>query len=180
MPPRSKVDLLPDQVREELERRLIQGGFSGYRDLAEWLSDQGFAISKSSLHAWGQGFEDRLGSLKRVTEQARAIVSENPDDDGAVNDALIRLVQEKAYGLLMDMEIDPDGIDLPKLMRVIADLSRASVSQKRLAKEVREQIAEEERRRAAEMVEKKLDAMGSKAGVTDETRKAIRDALGIV
>ena len=142
MPQRSKVDLLPDGVREELEKRLLKGGFSGYRELSAWLTDQGFEISKSSLHSWGQNFEDRLGALRRVTQQARAIVAENPDDDGAVNDALIRLVQEKAYGALMDMEIDPDAIDLPKLMRVIADLSRASVSQKRLMAEVRKRDTE--------------------------------------
>ncbi len=142
MPPRSKVDLLPDGVRAELERRLIQGGFSGYRGLSDWLAEQGFEISKSSLHSWGQDFEDRLGALKKVTEQARIIVAENPDDDGSVNDALIRLVQEKAYGALMDMEIDPEKIDLPKLMRVIADLSRASISQKRLMAEVRKRDSE--------------------------------------
>ena len=137
MPQRSKVDLLPDQIRADLERRLIQQGFSNYRELSDWLKQQGYQISKSSLHSWGQDFEDRLGALRTVTQQARAIVAENPDNDGAVNDALIRLVQEKAYGALMDMEIDPDNIDLPKLMRVIADLSRASVSQKRLMAEMR-------------------------------------------
>jgi hypothetical protein len=110
--------------------------------LSGWLKEQGFEISKSSLHSWGQIFEERLGALRKVTQQARAIVAENPDDDGAVNDALIRLVQEKAYGALMDMEIDPEKIDLPKLMRVIADLSRASVSQKRLMAEVRKRDSE--------------------------------------
>ena len=48
MPQRSKVDLLPDQIREDLEHHLIQGGFSGYRELSLWLGEQGFEISKSS------------------------------------------------------------------------------------------------------------------------------------
>ncbi|WP_299378490.1 DUF3486 family protein [uncultured Kiloniella sp.] len=143
MPPRSKVEALPSDVREDLERQLVQNSFSKYRELSEWLAEQGFQISKSSLHSYGQNFEERLGSLKRVSEQARVVVSENPDDDGAVNDALIRLVQEKAFTLLLEMEVDAKDVNLPKLMKVIADLSRASVSQKRLASEVRQQAREE-------------------------------------
>ncbi len=143
MPPRPKVESLPKEVRQELEHRLIAGGFAGYRELSEWLGGHGFRIGKSSLQAWGKNFEDRVSALHRVTEQARAIVAESPDEEGAVNDALIRLVQEKAYNLLMEMEIDPSAIDLPKLMRVVAELSRASVSQKRLAAEARKSMAAE-------------------------------------
>lgn len=137
MPLRSKVDLLPDAVREDLEHRLIKGGFSGYRELAQWLTDQGFEISKSSLHSWGQDFEDRVGALKRITAQARAIVAESPDDDGAVNEALIRLTQERVFSLMMDLELDLGPTQLAKVTKAVADLSRASVSQKRLMAEVR-------------------------------------------
>ncbi len=142
MPPRSKVDKLPDTVREDLERRLIKGGFSGYRELAQWLTDQGFEISKSSLHSWGQDFEDRVGALKRITAQARAIVLESPDDDGAVNEALIRLTQERVFSLMMDLELDLIPAQLANVTKSVADLSRASVSQKRLMAEVRKRDSE--------------------------------------
>lgn len=142
MPPRSKVDLLPEDIRTELEARLIKDGFSGYRQLSEWLADQGFEISKSRLHVWGQDFEDRLGALRKVTAQARAIVAESPDDDGAVNDALIRLTQEKVFTLMADLEVEMSTGDLAKITRAVANLSRASVSQKKLAKEIREEALE--------------------------------------
>lgn len=151
MPPRSKVEQLPTDVREELDRRLQSNGFANYVQLSEWLAEKGYPIGKSALHSYGQDFEARLGSLRKVTEQARIIVSENPDDDGAVNDALIRLTQEKVFGLLIDMEIDPEDVDLVKLTRAIADLSRASVSQKKLAREIRAEVADEAEAAVKEM-----------------------------
>lgn len=143
MPPRSKVEMLPAGVRAELDQRLQANGFANYVQLAEWLSEKGFPIGKSALHTYGQDFEARLGSLRKVTEQARAIVAENPDDDGAVNDALIRLVQEKLFSVLVDMEVDPATVKLNQLGKVIADLARASISQKRLATEIRKQAADD-------------------------------------
>lgn len=172
MPQRSKVDLLPDGVREELEQRLIKGGFSGYRELSAWLTDQGFEISKSSLHSWGQDFEDRVGALKRITAQARAIVAESPDNDGAVNEALIRLTQERVFSLMMDLELDLGPAQLAKVTKAVADLSRAAVSQKRLAAEVRKQAAADAASSAA--------AAGREAGLSDETIELIRNrVLGI-
>lgn len=173
MPPRSKVDLLPDPVREELERRLMKGGFSGYRDLAAWLAEQGFEISKSSLHAWGQDFEARVGALKRVTAQARAIVAESPDDEGSMNDALIRLTQERVFGLMMDLEIDLGPGELAKVTKAVAELSRASVSQKRLMAEVRAEME----RQAREAAAKVADGAARKAGLSADARRRIEEEI---
>ncbi len=49
MPPPSKISLMPREVRVELYRRIALQGFSGYVELAEWLSTQGFPVGKSAL-----------------------------------------------------------------------------------------------------------------------------------
>lgn len=141
MAARSTVDLLPAKVREELNRRLEKSAFSNYDGLTAWLKSEGFNISRSAVHRYGQAFEDRLSSLRRVTEQARIIVAENPDDDGSVNDALIRLVQDKLFDLITSPEFEAGNLKFEKIGRVIADLARASISQKRLAREIREEMA---------------------------------------
>ena len=166
MPPRPKVDLLPPEIREELERRLIQGGFSSYRELSAWLAEQGYEISKSALHAWGQGFEERMGALKRITAQARAIISESPDDENATNAALIRLTQERVFGLMMDLEIDLGPAQLAKVTKAVADLSRASVSQTRLVAEMRKRDAE------------KLDAAVAAGEIDAEAAARARRIMG--
>jgi hypothetical protein len=168
---RSKVDLLPEAVREDLNRRLVGSAFSGYEQLADWIAEQGFAISKSALHRYGERFEERIAALKSVTEQARVIVAESPDDDNAVNDALLRLCQEKAYGLLMDMQVDPETVELPKLIRAIADMGRTSVTQKKWATQVREKS-----KAAADAASKIAKKGGLSADAVAEIRKQI---LGI-
>jgi Protein of unknown function (DUF3486) len=42
---RSKVAKLPASVRAELDRRIVEGAFSGYQPLAEWLQAQGYRIA---------------------------------------------------------------------------------------------------------------------------------------
>lgn len=166
MPPRSKVLQLPDDLRRALEQRLVAGSFSDYEGLAAWLSEQGYQISKSALHRFGSTFEERLGALKLASEQARAVVAHSPDDEGAMNEALVRLTQEKLFGVLMDLQVEPESLDLQKLARAIADLSRSSVQLKKYRAEV---IA-------------KLDALEraqGKGGKTldGDTLKAVREAL---
>ena len=106
---KSTVETLPKEVKEWLDRALVESNFSGYKLLAGEMKARGYEISKSAIHRYGQDFEDRLKTLKMVTEQARAVVQAAPDEDGAVNDALVRLTQEKLFGVLMEIEVDPDN-----------------------------------------------------------------------
>jgi len=160
MPPRSKIDALPTEVRERLEKKLLAEGFRDYAELSSWLQELGFEISKSAVHRWGQNFEDRVRSLKTITQQAKAVVEASPDEDGAVNDALIRLVQEKVFTLLIDFEIDPEKVDINKLTRAVADLARSSVSQKKLAAQIRKEATERAKERAAEEASRVVREMG--------------------
>lgn len=164
MPARSKVDLLPEDVRQALEQRLIAQSFSGYESLADYLAEQGFEIAKSSLHRWGTRFEDRVRALKIATDQAKAICEASPDDDGAMTDALMRLTQEKLFGVLLDLEVDPETVELPKLARAIADLSRGSVTLKRYQSEVRAKIA---------VARADVRRLVTDAGVPDDVQAAI-------
>ena len=108
---KSTVETLPKEVKEWLDRALVESNFSGYKLLAGEMKARGYEISKSAIHRYGQDFEERLKTLKMVTEQARAVVQAAPDEDGAVNDALVRLTQEKLFGVLMEIEVDPAQID---------------------------------------------------------------------
>lgn len=169
---RSKIEMLPAEVRAELEQRLTDSSFSGYTALAEWLQGHGFEIHRSSVYRFGTKFEERVHALKRSTDQARAVVTASPDDDGAMNEALVRLSQQKAFDLLMDMEIDPDSIEFPKLMRAIADMNRSSVALKKFREEVRLRA-----QAAADRVTEKLrSSRGMSAEVADEIR---REILGV-
>lgn len=176
MPVRPKVEQLPQPVREELEQRLIASAFSGYGDLADWLAEHGFEISRSSLHRWGEKFEERVRGLKVATEQARAIAESTPDDNGAMNDALMRLMQSKLFDVLMVLQVNPDDVDVTKLGRTIAELGKASVVQKRYAAEAAERAREQQLAEQQERLKDVAKKSGMSAATADQIR---RDILGI-
>ncbi|WP_229278265.1 MULTISPECIES: DUF3486 family protein [Betaproteobacteria] len=168
MPPRSKVAGMPAEIKEWLDRALAENNFSDYELLAEELKARGYAISKSALHRYGQAFETRLSALKMASEQARAVVAAAPDEEGAVNEALMRLVQEHLFKLLMAEEGE---FDLPKVARAVAELGRATVTQKKWQAEVRARAEA-----AAAAVEKIAKKGGLSAESVDQLR---REILGI-
>ncbi len=138
MPKRSKIEGLPKTVKAWLDAALVDGNFSGYEALETELKARGFDIGKSSIHRYGSEFEKKLATLKLASEQARAIVTAAPDDEGAVSEALMRLVQEKLFSLLVDSE--GEDINLPKVARAVADLGRTTISQKKWQAEAREKF----------------------------------------
>lgn len=167
MPERSLVAQLPPEVKEWLDKALIEGNFSGYETLSEALQLKGFSISKSSIHRYGKDFESNLAALKIATEQARAIVESSPDEEGNMNEALIRLVQQKSFQILTRLEED-DGKALANIGHMVSALSKSSVAVKKYASEVKAKTIQ-----AAEAVEK----VAKKGGLTDAAVAEIRSKI---
>ncbi|MDA8483605.1 DUF3486 family protein [Pseudomonas resinovorans] len=170
MPPRSKVAGLPAEIKAWLDQALVENNFSGYEALAAELTTRGYSISKSALHSYGQSFEDRLAALRQSSEQAKAVVTAAPDDEGAVNEALMRLVQDHLFKLLMASE---GKLDLPKVAKAVAELGRASVVQKKWQAEVRAKAEA-----AASQVEKIARKGGLDAATVTEIRREILGVAG--
>lgn len=166
---RSSINALPEATRSELDQRLIRGGFSGYVELEAWLREQGFEVGKSSIHRYGSKMEQRLGDLRRSTEEARALVAAAPDDTDAMARATMQLLQERLFGLLRDMDkIDPDTVDIAKIAKAMAPLVRASIAQQEYMRSVRDRLAE------ADKAVTLAASDGSMRGVTAEALAQIR------
>ena len=175
MPPRNKITQLPPEIKAELDRTLISRGFAGYDQLAEEINQQLAAagyeltVSRSGLHRYGQDFEARLAAISLATEQARAVAEAARDDENAMNEALIRLVQTKAFEALTATET-AEG--LPKMGLMIAKLSKASVDHKKWPRERRDKT-----KAAADEVAKGAKQGGMSEATANEIRQRI---LGIV
>jgi hypothetical protein len=159
---RSKVEGLPADVRAEVDGKLFQGGFSGYEHLERWLAGKGYQIGKSSLHRYGSKLEERMAQLKASTDQARALVAASPDDSGDLVEATMRLMQDKLFNLLMEIDIDPESADLPKIARALAPLARAQIGLRRFKDEVKSKL------------QKVLDEAETKAGTGTDPMELVR------
>lgn len=167
---RKVIEGLPGDVKGWLDASLVDGNFSGYEALAAELKTRGYEISKSAVHRYGQEFEERLKALRLVTEQARAVVEHSPDDEDAVTQALVRLTQEKLFSVLMDMQVDPEKVNLSGITRSIAELARSSVTVKKWAQEARAKIA-------AKMTELEGQAKAGKGRLDPETLRIVREQI---
>ena len=172
---RSTVDALPPELKAWLDAEMLKRGFGDYRQLAIDLQAQGADVSKSALHRYGSKFELRMAQLKRSTEMATALVDANPDDEGKLNSAMIRLGQEKIFSVLVEMEIDPEKVDTVKLFKAIAEIGKASVQQSKAQVEIRAVIAA----RAAKVADE-ISRDAKKMGASEETIKTWREkVLGV-
>lgn len=180
MPRRSKVLTLPPQLKEWLDGEMLRRGFADYEQLATDLKARGADLGKSTLHRYGSAFEKRMAQLKMASEQARALVDAAPDEEDKLGSAVVRMTQEKIFGLLMEIDVDAEDVDINKLFKNAAEIGKASVALKRFSMEARAAIKEEARRELLERQRAQLEAMPNKGGVTPETKSAIREALGIV
>ena len=145
----SSITSLPDDVRSALNAELAQRNFTGYEDLETWLRSQGFEISKSAIHRYGQQIERRMAAIKASTEAAKLITESAGDDQDARSEAVIALVQTGMFDSIIaiqeadDEELAPeDRIALmAKVAKNIATLTRASLAQKQYKATVLEKIA---------------------------------------
>lgn len=184
MPKRSAVLGLPEAVREDLNRRLVDGGFGGYEALAEWLQGQGYQISRSAVHRYGQAlaseYESAMADVKKATELAKAYAADDADDGAALTGAIARLAQESLLRVLLALrKAEQAGEHAPQEMarhmsqvsRALADLGRVTLSQAKHVQQLRAQLAAE--------MERRVVASGAKAITPEALRQIIQDAYGV-
>lgn len=183
MPPPSKIDQLPPEIREELDRRLIANGFGGLVALSEWLAEEGYEISKTAIGERNQRLKRRLSAITASTEAMKMVAGAAPDDSDERSNAIISLLQTDMFEALLEFqeaaaqdseEISPsERIALySKAAKNIATLTRASVARNKWAQEVRAKI---------ESAREEVRKLASGAGVSEETLAAIdRRLQGVV
>ena len=87
------------------------------------------------------------------------MVEAAPDDEGAVNEALIRMLQEQLFKVLQEFQLDPAKVKIKDLSIAIARISRASVNQKKWMAEARDKAA---------AVAAKVKNIATKGGLSQE------------
>lgn len=182
MPRPKKVDLLPNDLKKELEQELVNRGFSDYVELSDWLAEQGYEISKSALHRFGAEFKQNLEKMQVVAHQTRAIIEAFPDEEDIAAQALSRLSQTQLFNLLQGLDIEVIAQDLDssedavnkytKLLGAVTKLNQGSVNIKKYANEVRLK---------AKSVADEISNSARKGGLSDTAVDEIRQkVLGIV
>lgn len=186
---KSTISRLPEEIKGYITAMLATGAQS----LDELIADlqerfpaaaaSNALPSRSAIGRYGQNLDRRLSAIRASTEAAKMISAQAGDDKDARSEALTALVQTELFEAILtlqeanDTDTDPGeriGM-LSAAAKNIATLTRSSVNLKKFQGEVEEAT----RKKLLAEQAAKLSAMSSKGGVTEGTKQAIREALGL-
>lgn len=138
----STIDQLPSDIKSWLDDELLRHACKDYTGLAKLLNERGCRISKAVIGQYGAAVELRQQVLRASIAGAKSLLEIDVDDEMVMGQALVSLVQQKLFELLMGLEeSDMDPVQLGRLTRAVADLSRADLQNKKYAAEVQARVA---------------------------------------
>lgn len=186
---KSSLDRLPDVIKSYIQNQLAKGTMTLdelIADLQQSFPEEAAAgdlPSRSAVARYGQKLESRLSAIRASTEAAKIIRDQVGDKEDARSEALIAMIQSELFESIMTLQ-EASEEEMPASERVgllanaaknIATLTRSSVTLKKYQAEAEERG----RQKLLEEQKARLSAMETKGGVTEDTRNAIREALGI-
>lgn len=179
---KSTIDKLPPEVRTHIEQRLRENRLTLdelFADVREAFPGLDTAPSRSALGRYRMGFEEVMKNQRAMSTAASALVAELGEDFDDKSGALLAqavttLATKAAFNQLENDKAEiSDVLDLARAAKAAQESRSLNLRERQaVAKMAREKLIEEQKA--------KLDAMGSKGGVTEDTKRAIREALGIV
>ncbi len=133
----SKIDQLPEELKKEVENRLING--ETYTNISEYLAEQGEDIHSSSIGRYGRKFLKKFENVRIAKEFAKMLAEDNIDRPTTeLHEANNMLMSQ----ILMETIIDGENMDSKELAaaaRSIASLQRAQVTNEKLKIDARKE-----------------------------------------
>jgi hypothetical protein len=150
----------------------VENSFSRLRGPDPLAERTGLPHSRGALNRYGRQFGRRLEAVSAATDHARALTEATSGDEGMATEALIRIVQQRLFSVLIETEGPLRHVDLARLARTIGNLSRTTITHRRWLAECQDRL--ERQRRAATG---KVAAMENAGGLSDEAAQCVRDIL---
>lgn len=134
----SKIDELPPEIKGQVDVMLVDTS-NTYWDVSDWLKEQGYEISKSSVGRYAvrsNTATQRLLEAQSRTEALVNVVRKNPDAD--YTEAGLMLMMDGLINRLATAEEEFDVLPLDKVGRLIASLSRTKVYKDRVKQDMKD------------------------------------------
>jgi hypothetical protein len=171
----STIELLPSEIRSELDKKLAAGQLT-LDQLLDNLDTAGVSVSRSALGRYRKTFEETAAKLRESREVAMAFAQELgtvPNDE--MGQMLIELVHTLAFKMLSSPDAEKfKTSDLMKLAISLKSLSSAKVDTTKLAMEIREK----ERKRISQEMDQKLVKAQDIGKISEEAAQEARRILG--
>jgi hypothetical protein len=176
--PRPRVNKAKADLAAALDLDLKDGRLVSYAALAKWLADKNWAIVEARPRFAGGSLERKLGLVRLVTQQATAVIEASPDADNNLSAALLRLVQQHLFEMLVDLKTH--GLtqkDIAKLAETVAQMTRASVMQQKWASDLKSKYADRVDAAQQALIAEAQEAANTGGGLSTEAETRIRRIL---
>lgn len=176
MPAVRKLDLVPKELRDRLQRTLEKRGYGDIVAISEelnvWLDEAGLElrVGKSTVGEFSKVLKDQRDAFSI----AAAVLAETDlDAEGELHRTLMQMIGASAVHLIKavrdeDGRLDPK--DLHFLSRMLKDLMGSTA--------IREKLLEDERRRVEKAQAAKLDQAEAKGDIDAAAAARARAILG--
>lgn len=156
----SSIDQLIEEDKKWLDKKLMDKGFCGYEEIARILAERGYNISKSSVHRYGQKLENKLAAIQASTQAAMLFQEHIKDDGDGLGSVVLSMIQSEYFNCFVALQELGEDIKpekrleiLAKVSKGVAEISKASVNQKKWELEIRRRVREELLQEQAERLE---------------------------
>lgn len=128
---RFRVDEYPPEAREMLEGMLSDVRYT-YQDIADAMTEKGYAISKSAVHRYAVRTEAAAARIREAAEQTRVLIQSVKDgQDVEATEVASSLLLDGLINRLATAEEEFDDLPIDKAGRLLVQLQRSGVYKNR-------------------------------------------------
>jgi hypothetical protein len=136
----SKITQLPEDLKEQLDAQLLDTSIT-YEDIAVWLKESGYEISKSAVGRYAiraNQAAQRVAETLQRTKAIAAAVEKNPDLDFTKASRMV--LMDGLMQRVSTAEDDFAEMPLDKAGRLIASLSRVEVYEQKAKRDYKSKM----------------------------------------
>jgi len=187
MAPRSKIESLPEDLREQFDQKLLETRYHEIDKHHAWLTAEVAnreielpePISRSAVARYSRMRKLEQQSIGESVRQMKAIQQEFGDDPTSflVNgNNMAQMLAWKRVQAAMSGDVDVDEEFLANISLAMSRMAKTAVINDDRERDIRE----DERKKAQAEAAKQIDKTARKAGVSEDTIAIIRrDVLGM-
>ena len=136
----SKIDQLPEDIREEFEDMLLDSSIT-YIEISEHLKELGYDVSRSAVGRYAIRTNRTTNRLIEAQQQAEAlvrVVKQNPDAD--YTEAGMRMLMDGLITRIATAEEEFDAMPIEKVGKLVTALSRTKVYKDKVRQDMKEKV----------------------------------------
>lgn len=177
----SKVDKLPDELRQVINEAIVSKRLT-YEQITEMIHSAGHTdISSRAVARYGKKFSEKLESITRAKEQAKAII----ESSAGLKLEMAEASSTVAFQLLMDMLVNTNREEIDKntltAIRALSSLERSAISREKLKYQFDkgvEAAAEKIKGELQKVLQKEPDLLGQILEILDRVEKQTKEENG--